>query len=234
MICIIFIAHVRLVKNAGTIRYMDDKDQEQNYVENWGNYPYPLACRVLKDSDAPILYPAMKKSANRLKGFISWAKYVPSWDINTVQKFVLDHVNSDFPRFHLIFTIGHEVVGFGSLAPMPKSREVQVAVWVTDGYEGQGIGSWIVTVLEWYAFNVFGFDVVYFQHDLGNMRSGNVAKRNGFKFSHVFNQKKTAWKELGYWVSYKKSKPSNTPPGFIDTGTFDNWDGITFPWKSLI
>jgi hypothetical protein len=24
------------------------------------------------------------------------------------------------------------------------------------------------------------------------------------------------------------------PPGAIDTGTLDNWAGITFPWKCLI
>jgi hypothetical protein len=24
------------------------------------------------------------------------------------------------------------------------------------------------------------------------------------------------------------------PPGAIDTGTLDNWVGITFPWKCLI
>jgi len=213
---------------------MGENSDNQNVIENWGNYQFPLACRVLKDTDAPILYPAMKKSADRLKGFIGWAKYAQSWDIKTVQRFVLDHVNSDFPRFHLIFTIGYEVVGFGSLAPMANRRDIQVALWVSEGFEGQGIGSWIVTVLEWYAFNVFGFDNCYYQHDAGNFRSGKIAKRNGFKFSHVFNEKKTAWKELGYWVSYKKPKPRNIPPGYIDTGTLNNWDGITFPWKCLI
>jgi RimJ/RimL family protein N-acetyltransferase len=222
------------VENAGIIDFVNGDNEEQHFVENWGNYEYPLACRILKETDAPILFPVMKRSANRLKGFIGWAKYVQSWNMSTVQKFVLDHVNSDFPRFHLIFTIGHDVVGFGSLAPMPDHRSVQVALWTAEGFEGQGVGSWIVTVLEWYAFNVFGFDYCYYQHDIGNARSGRLAVRNGFKFSHVFSEKRTAWKEIGYWVSYKKPKPKNTPPGYIDTGTLNNWDGITFPWKSLI
>ena len=82
----------------------------QEGVENWPGYDYPLACIVLKSTDAPILYPAMKRSASRLSGFIGWAQYVPSLDIDVVQKFILDHVNSDFPRFHLIFTIGYEIV----------------------------------------------------------------------------------------------------------------------------
>jgi RimJ/RimL family protein N-acetyltransferase len=227
-----FSAHI---KKAGIIRYVNKEiAQQQEFVGNWFGYDYPLACRVLKETDAPLLYPVMKKSAYRLSGFIGWAKYAPGWDINTVQKFVRDHVNSPAPRFHLIFTIGYEVVGFGSLAPMKKPRDIQVALWVAEGHEGRGIGSWIVTVLEWYAFNVFGYDNVFYQHDIGNSKSGNLAKRNGFKFSHVFEEKRTAWKEIGFWVSYKKQRPKGMPPGAIDTGTLENWVGITFPWKCLI
>jgi RimJ/RimL family protein N-acetyltransferase len=213
---------------------MDEVTEQNEFVGNWGGYDYPLACRVLKESDAKILYPVMKRSAHRLSGFISWARYAPSWDMATVQRFVSDHVNSPAPRFHLIFTIGYDLVGFGSLAPMPNHRETQVALWVAEGFEGQGVGSWIVTVLEWYAFHVFGYDNVYYQHDFGNARSGNLAKRNGYKFSHVFREKRTAWKEVGLWISYKKPRPKGLPPGGIDTGTISNWEGITFPWKCLI
>jgi RimJ/RimL family protein N-acetyltransferase len=212
----------------------ENHDNQLEIVENWPSYDYPLACRLLKSTDAPLLYPVMKRSARNLSGFISWAKYAPSWDIATVQKFVLDHVNSKFPRFHLIFTIGYEIVGFGSLAPMPDKRSVQVALWTAEGFERKGIGSWIVNVLEWYAFYVFGFDACYYQHDVANRQSGRLAYRNGFRFSHSFTEAPTAWRELGYWVSYKKPKPKNTPPGYIDTGTLKNWDGITFPWKCLI
>jgi RimJ/RimL family protein N-acetyltransferase len=203
-------------------------------IANWGIHPYPLACRFIKESDAPLLYPVMKKNAKHLRGFIPWAKYAAGWDIATVQKFVMDHANDDFPRMHLVFSIGYELVGFGSLAPMPTSREVQVSLWTAKGWEGQGIGSWIVQVLEWYAFNVFGYDALYYQHDLGNRRSGMLAKKNGFKFSHVFQSKKTALYEIGYWASYKKVRPKGLPPGAIDTGTLSNWDDIELPWKSLI
>jgi hypothetical protein len=39
-----------------------------NPLENWPGYNYPLACRVLRETDAKILYPAMKRSAKHLKG----------------------------------------------------------------------------------------------------------------------------------------------------------------------
>ena len=208
--------------------------ENQEGIENWPGYNYPLACRILKSTDAPLLYPVMKKSANHLRSYVHWAKDSPSWDMRDVQRFVKSHVNSEWPRFHLIFTIGYEVVAFGSLAPVDRDRSVQVALWTSVDHKRRGIGSWVVQVLEWYAFHVFGFDNCYYQHAVGNMRSGNIAKRNGFKFSHTFKHKTKAWKEIGYWVSYKKSRPKGLPPGTIDTKTTSNWDGITFPWKCLI
>ena len=212
------------------------EEQAKTYtqVENWVGYDFPLACRILKSSDAFHLYPVMKRSANNLKGHINWAKYAPSWNFKTVQKFVNDHLKDDFPRFHLIFTIGYEVVGFGSLAPMPHPRDIQVALWTASGHEGRGIGSWIVTVLEWYAFNVFGYDNVYYQHDAYNRRSGNLPQRLGYKYSHSFDDIKHGTRDSGLWMSWVKQRPQGLPPGAIDTGTLENWAGYSFPWKCLI
>lgn len=203
-------------------------------IENWPGYNYPLACRVLKDTDAKILYPVMKRSAKHLKGWVGWARYAPSWKMATVQKFVNDHVNSDFPRFHLVFTIGYEVVGFGSLAPMPNPRDIQVALWVGYGHERKNIGSWIVQVLEWYSFNVFGYDNIYYQHDAKNLKSGALPGKLGYKFSHSFSEDISAMNESGFWFSHKKSKPEGLPPGAIDTGTLENWHDYKLPWTSLI
>ena len=150
-------------------------------------YEYPLACRELRSTDAQHLFRVMKRSAKHLKGYIGWAKYAPSWDYKTVQQFVNDHVNDVFPRFHLIFTIGKVVVGFGSLAPMSDPRSVQVALWTALGHERRGIGKWIVTVLEWYAFHVYGFDKVYYQHDATNRKSGKLPPALGYRFDHSFD-----------------------------------------------
>ena len=69
----------------------DNNNETENLtIDNWPGYNYPLACRVLKDTDAKILYPVMKRSAKHLKGWIGWARYAPSWKMATVQKFVND------------------------------------------------------------------------------------------------------------------------------------------------
>jgi RimJ/RimL family protein N-acetyltransferase len=197
-------------------------------------YEYPLACRELRSTDAQHLFRVMKRSAKHLKGYIGWAKYAPSWDYKTVQQFVNDHVNDSFPRFHLIFTIGKEVVGFGSLAPMGDPRSVQVALWTALGHERRGIGKWIVTVLEWYAFHVYGFDRVYYQHDATNRKSGKLPPALGYRFDHSFDDEVHAMQESGLWMSWVKDRPEGLPPGYIDTGHMGLWHKHTFPWKCLI
>jgi RimJ/RimL family protein N-acetyltransferase len=203
-------------------------------LPNWAGYDYPLACRMLKQTDAFYLYPVMKKSALNLSSFIEWGKYASGWNYKQVTRFVRDHVKSEFPRFHLIFTIGHEVVGFGSLAPMPSYRNIQVALWVAKDHQGKGIGDWIVNVLEWYAFHVFGYDYVYYQFDALNLKSGKIPNRRGYTFSHSMDAEKDGALASGLWMSYKLKRPEGLPQGAIDTGTLENWSTITFPWKCLI
>jgi RimJ/RimL family protein N-acetyltransferase len=176
----------------------------------------------------------MKKSALNLSAFVEWGKYASGWNYKQVTRFVRDHVKSDFPRFHLIFTIGYEVVGFGSLAPMPFYRDIQVALWVAKDHQGRGIGDWIVNVLEWYAFHVFGYDHVYYQYDALNLKSGKIPKRRGYTFSHSYDDEKDGALASGFWFSYKLKRPDGLPPGAIDTGTLENWTDINFPWKCLI
>ena len=210
------------------------EDLDLQSLPNWPGHDYPLVCRDLRKTDSKLLYPVMKANAKHLNGYIEWAKYAPSWDFKEVQRFVNDHMNHDLPRFHLIFSIGYDVVGFGSLAPVGKLRDVQVALWVSKDFEGQGIGKWIVTQLEWYAFYIFGYDNVYYQHDASNRRSGKLPSLLGYDFSHSFDEEITAKKETGLWYSWKKRKPAGIPPGMIDTGTLENWQGMRFPWVSLI
>ena len=210
------------------------EDLDLQSLPNWPGYDYPLVCRELRKTDSKLLYPVMKANAKHLNGYIEWAKYAPSWDFKEVQRFVNDHMNHVLPRFHLIFSIGYDVVGFGSLAPVGKLRDVQVALWVSKDFEGQGIGKWIVTQLEWYAFYIFGYDNVYYQHDASNRRSGKLPSILGYDFSHSFDEEITAKKETGLWYSWKKKKPAGIPPGLIDTGTLENWEGMRFPWKSLV
>lgn len=201
---------------------------------NWPGYDYPLAFRFLNESDGVLLYPVMKRSGNALKGYIEWGSDVASWNMAELSKWVRDRANDDLPRCHFLFSIGKEVVGIGSLAPGGHPRDVQVALWVAKGHQGKGIGKWMVTILEFYAFVVFGYDTLYYNHDSSNRNSGKLPAAMGFEFSGTLDMKKSAQKETGLWYSWSKHRPFGLPPGVIDTGDFGKWEELKFPWKSMV
>jgi RimJ/RimL family protein N-acetyltransferase len=209
-------------------------ESEIDEASNWPGYDYPLAFRFLKETDAAILYPVMKRSGNAVKGYIEWGSDVASWSMNELAKWVRACATDDRPRCHLLFSIGTEVVGIGSLAPFGHPRNVQVALWVAEGHQGKGIGKWICTILEFYAFNVFGYEQLFYNHDSSNRSSGKLPSALGFVWSGTFDDKKHAQHETGFWFSWKKVRPAELPPGAIDTGDFSFWERLNFPWKSFV
>lgn len=213
----------------------EPSSSDEQELPNWPGCEFPLACRVLREGDEDVLHPVITRSAHNIKRYFGWAKYADGWDPETTKKFVDEHVDQKLPRFHLIFSIGHEVVGFGSLAPVSKrERDIQVAIWVAQGWESQGIGSWMTTVLEWYSFHVFGYDHVFYQHDTSNQASSRIPRKLGYRLSHTFIDKRGAQSESGLWLSWLKKRPDNLAPGVIDTGNWGQWPDLDFPWKSLV
>ncbi len=210
------------------------EEVEIQEAPNWPGYDYPLSFRFLKVTDAAILYPVMKRSGNAVKGYIEWGGDVASWSMKDLAKWVRACANDELPRCHFLFSIGTDVVGIGSLAPFGHPRDVQVALWVAKGHQGKRIGKWICTILEFYAFNVFGYDQLFYNHDSSNRSSGKLPVTLGFELVGTFDDKKHAQSETGYWYSWKKVRPGDLPPGAIDVGGFDRWSDLSFPWKSLV
>lgn len=203
----------------------------QPAAENWPGYDYPITFRQIEMSDTSRLSKVMKRSAKAIRGYVQWGSTVNEWNFKQVQQFVADHVKDEWPRFHLLFFAGKEIVGFGSIAPMEDPRTAQVALWVAMGHQGKGIGKWIALVMEWYAFNIFGFDSFFYQFDSSNKKSHALPIWLGYEYSHSFEQAVEAEDESGVWHSYVKHKPEGTAPGFIDTGDYGNWGQILNPFS---
>lgn len=197
---------------------------------NWPGYDHPITFRQIEMADTSRLSKVMKRSAKAIRGYIHWGSTVNEWNFHQVNQFVADHVNDEWPRFHLLFFAGQEIVGFGSIAPMDNPRSAQVALWVAMGHQGKGIGKWIALVMEWYAFHIFGFDAFYYQFDASNSKSAALPQWLGYEYSHSFNQVVEADEETGLWHSFVKIKPEGTAPGFIDTGDYGNWGQIWNPF----
>ena len=199
------------------------KEEFERLNFNHRDFDYPLQHRRIKLSDTLALSKVIRKSAKHLEGYIGWAQYAGQWDFRRIQQFVSDHVHSEFPREHFIFLLGREIVGMGSLAPMPHILDIQISLWVAEGFHGHGIGSRIAATLEWYAFEVYGYEHLYYQHDASNEVSKRLPQKLGFTYSHTFDEVITAGDETGYWFSWVKERPVDLPPGLFQGADMDQF-----------
>ena len=69
--------------------------------------------------------------------------------------------------------------------------------------------------LENYAFEVVGYHSVYYNFDFSNAASAAVPKAMGYRYVDVFEAPKSAKSETGIWMSYKKDRDINLPPGIL-------------------
>ncbi len=146
---------------------------------------------------------------------MGWAKYFRSWNISMISRFIDDHINDPLPNQHFIFIIGDEIVGMGSLVRAYTKQDCQIALWVAHGYQGKGIGKRIVDTLIYIAFNVWGFQVLYYEHDVLNDSSKKLPQKCGFTFSHSRELAKHAEKESGLWMSWYMKRPEGLPDGIL-------------------
>lgn len=191
------------------------REERERLSFNHPGFDYPLMHRWIKKSDTLEMARVIRSSAHHLKGFISWAKYANTWDFKQIQRFVNDHADPEPPRMHLVFLLGKRIVGMGSLAPMDKMNEVQISLWVAEGFHGKGIGTRIARTMEMYAFEVWGYSKLYYQCDASNEQSKKLPQKLGFRYSHTFNEEITAQNESGYWFSFVKERPDDLPPAIL-------------------
>ena len=205
-------------KNAGIIRYVDNPNdyfRREGSSNNFPGFDYPLTFCPIRPKHKPAMIKAVLKSHQSLRGFIGWAKYARSWDIKAVSRFIDDHINDPLPNQHFVFFIGEEIVGMGSLIRCYTPLDAQIALWVTAGFEGRGIGKKIVDTLIHLAFRVWGYEILYYEHDANNASSKKLPQKCGFKFSHTKDLEKTAELESGFWISWYMNRPKGLPDAII-------------------
>ena len=197
---------------------MDNPSERLRKRGNSNNFPgfnHPLTFAPMGNHHREAVIKALWTSHKDLRGFIGWAQYMRSWSTNDFHRFIDHHINARLPDQHFVFMIGKEIVGVGSLVGAYTPQDHQIALWVTSGYQGKGIGQSIVHTLEDVAFNVWGYHTLYYEHDAKNESSKKLPQKCGFKFSHTRNLMIDAEQESGLWFSWKKERPDGLPDAII-------------------
>jgi RimJ/RimL family protein N-acetyltransferase len=184
-------------------------------LQNYPGFEHPLLMRRIRPSDAIEFQRIIRDSRKHLEGYLEWAGQAANWNFKNINQFVMDHVNAIWPREHFVFTIGHQIVALGSLAPMDNPFTIQVALFVRSGFTGKGIAKSVVKSLENYAFEVVGYSSVFYNHDVTNRTSGAIPQAMDYHYVGFFDGPNQAKKESGVWLSYKKNRDPELPPGLL-------------------
>ncbi len=182
---------------------------------NYPGFNHPLYMRRIQPRDSVEFQRIIRDSRDHLEGYIGWAEHSAKWDFQNINQFVMDHVNAELPREHFVFTLGSQIVALGSLAPMPDPMTIQLALFVRKGFTGKGIAKSVTKSLENYAFEVVGYEQVFYNCDYSNVASYSVAKTLGYEYVDLFEVPKSAKDETGIWMSFKKDRDLNLPPGIL-------------------
>jgi RimJ/RimL family protein N-acetyltransferase len=189
--------------------------RQKGNKNNFNGFDYPLEFSPMRPRHKSAVIKAVWASHEHLRGYIGWAKYARSWNAKTISNFVDDHINAAPPDQHFVFLIGNEVVGVGSLVGAYTAHDAQIALWTRAGYQGKGLGKAMVQTLEYVAFNVWGFRVLFYEHDATNESSKQLPQKCGFTYSHTRDIEKSAERESGLWYSWKKERPAGLPDAII-------------------
>lgn len=182
---------------------------------NYPGFNHPLYMRRIQPRDSVEFQRIIRDSREHLEGYIGWAEHSAKWDFQNINQFVMDHVNAELPREHFVFTLGSQIVALGSLAPMPDPMTIQVALFVRQGFTGKGIAKSVTVSLENYAFQVVGYEQVFYNCDYSNFASSSIPKALGYEYLDLFEVPKSAKSETGTWISYRKQRDTNLPPGIL-------------------
>lgn len=190
---------------------------------NYPGFEYPLTFCPIRSKHKPAIMKAIWTSHKQISGYISWAKRARSWNGRDMSKYIDRLINDPLPNQHFAFFIGNEIVGVGSLVECYTALDCQISLWVNSKYQGIGIGKRIVDTLEDVAFRVWGFQVLYYEHDSSNDSSKRLPQKCGFQFSHTRDLAKTSSKETGLWFSWYKYRPEGLPDGIMQGRNIDEF-----------
>lgn len=193
--------------------------------ENYKGYNYPIQFRPLNITDARILAPVLKQNAASIRTYLSTYQHADRWFLKDTQKFVSACVNDDFPRLHYLFLIGNDPVGLASFYEYGTSPlEVQIVLAVFGNHQGRGIGKAIAHTLKKLAFEVWGFQAIWWLVDATNRPSISLAHSIGCKFERSWESEvKAAEKESGVWFALKVERDETLAPGILQGAPMSYW-----------
>ena len=214
---------------------MNIRNQEKEWElrkerPNHPGYSHPIQFRPVRMTDTRILGPVFRKESKSIRTYLGSYQHSDKWSVNDVQKFVSALVDpKTFPSLHYLFMIGNQVVGLGSLEPHgPDPRDTQIVLAVFGDHQGRGIGKAIAQTLHYLAFQVWGFDRLYWINDATNFASSKLAQNLGLSLEETYEDEfKYGERGSGLWYRWVSQRPGEAEGGILQGGDVEYWSNVT-------
>lgn len=135
----------------------------------------------------------------------------PFLDLMTVDRGISKQCKSKSPELHLVFFLGDDIVGQGSLLPSHREH-LQVSIWVDQRRVRKGLGNWILWELENLAFTRLKVEELLFQHHEENVAAMLLALTNGYEFREKLMLKVSSHDTDLVWHSWAYKPPLRFSP----------------------
>ncbi len=194
---------------------------------NFPGYNFPAEFRQLKMMDARILAPILKRDAKSIRTYLGSYQHADKWHLKDAQKFVASMLNDKtFPSFHYLFLCGNDVVGIGSLEPYGDNyKHCQIVLAVFGSHQGRGWGGAIAKTLQQVAFQIWGFEKLYWINDATNFASSKLAQGIGCRLDEAYEDKFILGENgTGLWYRWVCDRPSERlAPGILQGAPEEYW-----------
>ena len=194
---------------------------------NFPGYDYPAEFRPMKMTDAILLAPIMRREGRTIGTYLGGYSVPNQWNIKDTQKWVSSCVlSSEFPSFHYLFLCGpNNVIGIGSIMKFGDDPRVcQFVISVFGKHQGKGWGRAIAKTLQGIAFDVWGFEKIYWLNDITNRRSTKLAQSLGFALEESYSDNyRLGTSGTGLWFRWSMARPSDMFPGVLQGADMNYW-----------
>lgn len=194
-------------------------------IPNFPGYSHRLEFKALQKSDATLLAPSFKGSAKTIRTYLSEFQFADRWNLKDTQAFINACLKDDFPAMHYVFTIGNRPVAFASFHSFGDSlNEIQIILAVFGHHQGRGIGKAVAHTLKKVAFEIWGFERIWWIVDATNRSSMKIATSIGCEWDSTFEGDfKHGESGSGLWHRYVLEREPGLSPGILQGASHDYW-----------
>ena len=148
-----------------------------------------LLLRTYTTNDHTALFEAIDNSRQHLNPWLNWVAGTtrPEHSLEFIEN-AANQLREQKALALGIFYNGQVIGGIGMQEWSHNTKRAQIGYWICAGYEGRGIINKALTAFITYLFDKAGLNKIEIHYVASNTRSGNVAKKLGFRLEGVIRQ----------------------------------------------